>query len=67
MIIIQAILILASLATVGFMIYSITKENSGKTGAQIWETHKLLTYIIAGMHGLSLVVHGLSTFWCKSR
>lgn len=67
MIIVQAILLLASLTAIGFMLYSIKKENSAKTGEQIWQSHKLLTYIIAGMHGLSLVVHGLSTFWCKSR
>lgn len=68
MIIIQAILLLASLAAFGFMMYSIKTDNGAqKTGAQIWESYKILAFIIAGVHGLSLVVHGLSTFWCRGR
>lgn len=67
MIIVQAILMLASLAVFGFMMYSIKKDGDGKTGAQLWTSYSLLTYIIVGLHGLSLVVHGLSTFWCKGR
>lgn len=67
MIIVQAILLLASLAAFSFMIYSIKAEPATKTGAQIWTSHNVLTYIIAGLHGLSLVVHGLSTFWCRGR
>lgn len=67
MIIVQAILLLASLAAFGFMIYSIKTDTNTKTGAQIWASYNVLTYIVVGIHGLSLVVHGLSTFWCRGR
>lgn len=67
MIIVQAILLLASLAAFGFMIHSIKKDTVSKTGAQIWSAYNVLVYIIVGIHGFSLVVHGLSTFWCRGR
>lgn len=67
MIIVQAILMLVSLAAFGFMMYSIKTDQGTKTGAALWEAYSVLTYIIIGLHGFSLVVHGLSTFWCKGR
>lgn len=67
MIIVQAILLLASLAAFGFMIYTIKTDTATKTGEQLWTSYNVLAYIIFGIHGLSLVVHGLSTFWCRGR
>lgn len=67
MIIIQAVLMLASMAAFAFMIHSIKKDTGQKTGAQIWAAYSVLVYIIVGIHGLNLVVHGLSTFWCRGK
>ena len=67
MIIFQAVLMLASVAATSFMMYNIKSEVNTKTGAQIFAVNSLIFYITVGMHGAALVLHGLSTFWCKGK
>ena len=67
MIILQAALMLASLGATGFMMYNIKGETTAKTGDNVFKSVSFIFYVLMGLHGSSLAVHGLSTFWCKGK
>lgn len=69
MIIVQAVFMLATLAATCYMVYGLktdTTEN-GRDGDTIWKANAAIFYVIVGLHGMSLVIQGLSVFWCQGR
>lgn len=67
MIVIQAILMIAALAATSVMMFRIKAIDQNMLGPAIFAANSLIFYIIVGLHGASLVLHGLSTFWCKGK
>lgn len=61
----QAVFMLASIAATGYIMYNVKNPGAGTTLVTLFTNTSLIFYVALALQGTSLVIHGLSTFWCK--